>query len=221
MSIHSNCYMWRTEMIRKVFIVIILVSYTVSDGNINPCVRYTFEENFDKWLLHDWGPPSCLSGPVWMAGKYRDLDWTIDHNDLSTTFITPAPLTDQLSCVSSFIFTMHPGGSIEVNIYMENAGPSDQILVVAHRLEDPIVNIGNAWNTADTDGFMTLKLTLTNDVTDEGYVSIGHIVVSAFYNGLAYASGFARVIPWKYTPRIYRVKFFKCTFRGSGPNPKL
>lgn len=169
--------MWRNEMIRKVLILFTLVYHAVSEY----CVRYTFEENFNEWLENEWGG-QCVSMPFWIIGKYSDLDLT-GQNEKSTSFIMPQ---SDLSCDSSFIFSMTAGGTIEVNIFMEATEPTDQILILVNLL-DPIGGdrvTGQAFNSAMDPNFVpgwhTLKMTLTGSETYQGYVSFNIILLSTW-----------------------------------------
>ncbi|KAJ8718621.1 hypothetical protein PYW08_002858 [Mythimna loreyi] len=156
-------------MLCKLLIVFTLVSHAVSDS----CVRYTFEENYNNWLEHQWGS-FCDSFPAWIAGKYSDLDVT-SPNERSNSFITPLS-SGVLSCVSSFIFTMTDGGTIEVNTYMKPTQLTDQItiLVHLHPSEATIVGQGTilAYDPNFVEGWYNLRIPLTGPPTYEGYISI-------------------------------------------------
>lgn len=161
--------MSRKEMIRRVLILLIFVTHTVSEV----CVRYTFEEDFDELFTNELGI-QCVSRPFWIVGTYSNFDLT-GPNERSTSFITP--LTE-LSCVSSFIFSMTAGGIIEVKIYMEAADDSsDQIVAIANQLDisgDRVTGMdaNSASDPSFVSGWHTLRMTLTGTQTFNGYVSI-------------------------------------------------
>ena len=162
--------MWRNEMIRIVLILFILVSNVVSDD----CVKFTFENNFHKWLTHKWDA-QCIALPLWIEGKYSNIN-LISKHDHSNKFISPESSTE-LSCVSSFIFTMRLNGKLEVNIYMEkDEAARNNVVVIAKNAEDANDIYGNAWMSVVVsnfeNGWHTLTIPLERPGSYEGYVSI-------------------------------------------------
>ena len=169
--------MWRNEMIRVAFILFMLVSYAVSDK----CVTYTFEEDFDEWPTHEQGSADCKNMPDWILRKYSDFDLS-HENEGSMFFITPQ--TD-LSCVSSFIFTMNYNGTIEAKIYMAPTDIFDQIIILVYMLDSDGDRVtGQVFNMAVDpnfeEGWITLRETLTGSAKYEGYVSF-NIVLLIYY----------------------------------------
>ncbi|KAJ8718620.1 hypothetical protein PYW08_002857 [Mythimna loreyi] len=157
-------------MLCKLLIVFTLVSHAVSDS----CVRYTFEENYNDWLEHPWGSV-CDHYPAWLAGKYSELNVT-GQNERSNSFITP-PSSGVLSCVSSFIFTMNFGGTIEVNTYMKATQTTDQIIVLVYKYTstgDLVVGQGlnTPFDANFVEGWYNLRIPLTGPPTYEGFISI-------------------------------------------------
>lgn len=161
--------MSRDEMIRKVFILIFLLPHAFSEN----CVRYTFEENFNYLFTNELGACNDETS-LWKLGTYNTSDVT-GHHELSSTFITPL---ETLSCVSSFMFSMTHGGTVEVVIYMESNATSDQIMVLAneHFEDGEDKNMGLVGNSPMSDNFVsgwhTLVIPLSSTGTSEGYVSI-------------------------------------------------
>lgn len=159
---------------RKVFVLLILVSHAFSDS----CVRYNFEDDFDLLFTSNTGV--CSNLLVWDIGLFQDTDLT-DHNERSTKFIYPQ---QTLSCTTSFTFTMTPGGIIETNIYMDSALSTDQIQVVAmeHVPGGTDVFVGQAVNTPGqaatfVSGWHTLRITVIGNNGDMlGYVSYLNLI---------------------------------------------
>ncbi|KAJ8718619.1 hypothetical protein PYW08_002856 [Mythimna loreyi] len=154
-------------MLCKLLIVFTLVSHAVSDS----CVRYTFEENYNNWLENQWGSV-CDNFPFWIAGKYSDLDVT-SPNERSNSFITPL---SSLSCVSSFIFTMNFGGTIEVNTFVKATQLTDQITILVHMHPnvDTVVGQGSIipLDQNFVAGWRNVTMTLIGPPTYEGFINI-------------------------------------------------
>lgn len=155
-------------MIRTLFIFIILVSHAFSEN----CVRYTFEENYNDLFTNELGV--CRNGmSLWELGTYNTSNVT-GHHELSSTFISPL---ESLSCVSSFLFSMTNGGTVEVTIYMESYSLSDHISVLANQFfdDDDDRVLGSAGNSPlDVNfvgGWHTLVVPLSSAGRSNGYVS--------------------------------------------------
>lgn len=153
-----------------------LVSHAFGEN----CVRFTFEENYNDLFTNEVGVCS-IGMALWELRTYNTSD-VVGQHELSSTFISPL---ESLSCVSSFMFSMTNGGTVEVIIYMESNSLSDQIMVLANEYHenDEDTNMGSAGNSPMSPDFVsgwhTLVVPLSTTGSSQGYVSF---VFTMFHN---------------------------------------
>ncbi|KAH9629763.1 hypothetical protein HF086_009890 [Spodoptera exigua] len=160
-SVHSR---YPNKMVLKTFILVTLfASYVASDS----CVTYDFEEGFNNLFGHY---RVCNSMPLWHEGTYNSLNLT-SPNVRSTKFISPQP--NQISCVSSFNFTMNLGGTIEFNVYLEQKDNLDQFYLIAYHIgPDGIHFIVGMEAVRNQTGWHTVKVPLGGSRSFNGYFSL-------------------------------------------------
>lgn len=159
------------DMLRKLFLLTLLVSHAFSES----CVTYSFEndfyENFSNLGL-------CIDYRFWTVGTYDSIDVTAPH-ERSTSFIRPL---EQLSCVSSFMFPMTNGGILEVLIYMKADNQNEHITVLANQYvqngDDTTLGTAGISPLAPNyeDGWHKLVVNLNSQGTSMCYVSFFYII---------------------------------------------
>lgn len=140
-------------------------------GTGKDCITYNFETDFEKNF--DTSNILCSGYSSWHLGNYYSLGiGTID--DDSKTFISPNTTS---SCISSFVFTMMPGGTVEVNVFMESVSDLDYIIVLAKkRVPNGVDTVAGfqlyyGTNSNFVEGWNVLKVSVTDFSTFNGYVS--------------------------------------------------
>ncbi|XP_022824664.1 cell wall protein DAN4-like [Spodoptera litura] len=150
--------------IKTLIITSFLTTYVVSDS----CVTYNFEENFDD-TAGSYG--ICSSGwSAWILDEYSNLN--LDGPDeRSTKFITPRR-DASTSCWSSSVFTISPGGTLDVKIYMDSEDSGGSIdLFVFYDGTNTIAGIGFV-NSQTIKGWYTMNVPLSTSSTIKAYISI-------------------------------------------------
>lgn len=157
------------EMISFKCVVLILVYSSVV--SCDECVSYDFEDDFDD--LFTSGVGVCIGMVTWNIAAYRSLPLESPHPS-STQFISPS---EQLSCVSSYRFTMTSGGTVEANIYMDSLSTMDQVSFVVNEIvpggNDAAVGtiVLSSLDPNFVNGWHTLRVTLTGRGTYNAFVS--------------------------------------------------
>ncbi|XP_022824707.1 platelet glycoprotein Ib alpha chain-like [Spodoptera litura] len=139
-----------------------LTSYVVSDS----CVTYNFEENLND-IVGGYG--LCSGIPAWVLDEYSNLN--LDSPDeRSTKFITP-PRDGNTKCWSSSVFTISPGGTLEVKLYINSDTMATVDVIVAG--EDTTHLTGyRQLNSQDIKGWYLIDLPLYPSSTIKAYISI-------------------------------------------------
>lgn len=140
-------------------------------GTGEECITYNFESDFD--ISFDTDNVLCNGYSSWHLGDYYSL--AIESIDPeSKTFIAP---NETSSCISSFIFRMIPGGTVEVNVFMKSASNLDYIIVLAKKsVPDGVDTVAGfqlyyGTNANFVEGWNVLKVTVNDFSIFNGYVS--------------------------------------------------
>lgn len=140
------------------------------DGACDECVNYNFESDFEDLFTNEG---LCVGLSTWTQSTYSTIDVTSPH-EYAETFIMPG--TD-LSCVTSFPFSMTSGGTINVNLFISDTNASNMIQVLAEQItatgNNPTMGFGST-SPIDANfvmGWQTLTFTLIGSDTFEGRVS--------------------------------------------------
>ncbi|XP_046966606.1 cell wall protein DAN4-like [Vanessa cardui] len=135
------------------------------------CVVFNFEDNsFDDFTNHT---QICRDLPMWDLGRYDDLKMDSPHEN-STLYISPK---SQLSCVTSLLFPIRAGGTLEVNLYLELNTHFDFIFVLVYRTmpnaNDVVVAIVtlSAADFSLTRGWQTVRVSPFGFGVYNGYVT--------------------------------------------------
>ncbi|KPI98338.1 hypothetical protein RR46_09554 [Papilio xuthus] len=156
-------------MISLKCVVLILVYSSVVF--CDECVSYNFEEDFEDLFTSNEGV--CTDMRTWNIGDYRSLAIDSPHPS-SSQCILPS---DQLSCVSSFRFTMTSGGRVEANVYMVSFSPVDQVSFVVNEIvpggNDAAVGtiVLSSMDPNFVNGWHVLRVTLTGRGTYNAFIT--------------------------------------------------
>ncbi|XP_047532744.1 cell wall protein DAN4-like [Vanessa atalanta] len=132
----------------------------------------TTESPHIEKLLNDENKRLCLvARSMWDLRRYDDLQMDAPHEN-STFYIVP---TSQVSCMSSLVFPITGGGTLDVKLYMKPAAESDQITILAFQHEPKGVVgslILSAMDPNFTKGWQHLKITLIGTGVYNGFVTL-------------------------------------------------
>ncbi|CAH0588162.1 unnamed protein product [Chrysodeixis includens] len=141
-------------------------------GSGQECITYNFESDFETTF--DTSNVLCNGYSSWHLGNYYSLGiGSID--DDSKTFISPNTTS---SCISSFVFRMIPGGTVEVNVFMESVSDLDYVIVLAKkRVPDGVDTVAGfqlyyATNSNFVKGWNVLKVSITDFTIFNGYITL-------------------------------------------------
>lgn len=151
-------------------------STTFAEMNIDDseeiCVTYDFETGFENLFTTD--KRLCDGFVTWSLGNYSSIGMGGIHAG-SDSFLTPNILQ---SCIASFPFAMTPGGTVEVNVYVEPATSLDHVIVLAKKLvPEGVDTVAGMYiyepSTANfVTGWNVLRISVVDLFTFNGYVSI-------------------------------------------------
>ncbi|XP_046966607.1 mucosal addressin cell adhesion molecule 1-like [Vanessa cardui] len=132
------------------------------------CVVFNFEDGSFDDFKNDFGV--CIGRSMWDLRRYDDLQLEAPHEN-STLNVSP---TSELSCMSSSVFPITGGGTLDIKLYMEPAAETDQIAVIAFQHE-PIGVVGSIilspLDPNFTSGWQQLKITLIGSHVYNGFVT--------------------------------------------------
>ncbi|XP_064073074.1 uncharacterized protein LOC135193636 [Vanessa tameamea] len=152
-------------MYRHCVLLLLAVCNVLCDN----CVVFNFENDSFHDFTNDFGV--CVGRSMWDLRQYDDLPMDAPHEN-STFYIAP---TSEVSCMSSLIFPITGGGTLDVKLYMEPAAESDQITILAFQHEPKGV-VGNlilsAMDPNFTRGWQHLKVTLIGSGVYNGFVTL-------------------------------------------------
>ncbi|KAL0870708.1 hypothetical protein ABMA27_005648 [Loxostege sticticalis] len=164
-------------MLCNYILVFMLVNLVVCTED---CVTYDFGNDFQNFT----------SGACQGSWEHKK-DHTIE-NGRSTSGITPS---SKMSCTSSFIFPMHNGGVLEVNVYYSIFSLTDILQVVVYQKEtigpDRIVGMESLDANNKGHGRKTLKINVAGSLRFDGYLTIfgqAFDVSSIFVDSFRYMS---------------------------------
>ncbi|CAH2218174.1 jg27469, partial [Pararge aegeria aegeria] len=121
----------------RYFLILLVICY---DVNCEDCVTVDFENGLEGNFTNTFGV--CSGMQMWNLKQYSSLDMDSPHPK-AASFISPQV---SMSCMSSFQFTLSPGGMLEVNLYMLPTAPSIDHLIILVFQYNPGGNDGTIAN---------------------------------------------------------------------------
>lgn len=154
-----------------IFIFFILILHGVLSDD---CIKYTFDEDFWDLFVYSRTPCSDGQGLNTFASWYHEsyANSTVrPPNEKSEWFISPST---SLSCISSFPFWIEPGGTVEVNVYIDSMIADDHLTIIVHKISDgvdPVVGTSQLFNVFDKRWHVIRIPNLSSIIPFHGYVS--------------------------------------------------
>lgn len=140
-----------------------------SSANCDQCITYNFEKDFDTLFSSELSACASVMNS-WTLNDYKSLELESPH-PRSTMFLSPKA---SQSCVSSFHFPML-GGTLEINVYMENVQDFDFINILIMSASGGVYG-QKVYNTAAEN----FKLGWNNlRITPNGITGVTNVYVSS------------------------------------------
>ncbi|KAM3959909.1 uncharacterized protein ACR2FA_006051 [Aphomia sociella] len=90
------------------------------------CISYDFEDGLNTFITDHEVCSDSESFGNWTLGLYDSISIPQPHPH-SNSFITPAVTSPLSACISSLVFGMEAGGTVEVNVYIQPEDASNII----------------------------------------------------------------------------------------------